>query len=281
MKYNQITDILRNFYNIRIISNEKRVNNNIYSFSYKSENYLFKWHNHKTLNNVDKINKVYKEVNKNKLIPYMMETVSGNLLETNKNNIFSIQKELIGDSPNPYDISILALYLAKLHSCMNKINTGKITNHFEEKIGNIEKKIQEYGYNDVLNIIIDTEEYIKNNKKQIVHGDLHKSNLLISNEKIYFLDFDTAHHSLVETDVAMISYRVCGTDKSLIVKFIDKYNRYSKKRLKFDTVIKFLVRLILQRILFIQICINNGINDWIWDLNNQKKYLKDAMKIIK
>jgi Ser/Thr protein kinase RdoA (MazF antagonist) len=215
-----------------------------------------------------------------KLAPQMLPTKSGSMLCNDTEFIFSLQIFVFGKKPEEKDFVLIARQLARMHSCLAKSHIKPFRNHLENKINDIAKAALDYGYDRYVDLIAAIERVSSQGQSQIVHGDPHTSNIVVSEGRVLFLDFDTSHFSYPESDVAVASFRLCSGQKRLMERFIEHYNKVAQKPVEFKMVIRLLVKIILQRIFFILTEKDHGRTQWMGDLENQKRYLHWAMQLL-
>ena len=76
----------------------------------------------------------------------------------------------------------------------------------------------------------------KKNGKHLIHGDLHKENIIYYNKEIYFVDFSCSKYGNVENDYSAFEIHITS-DKKLLKIFYDNINnKYDKELIKKEKV---------------------------------------------
>jgi serine/threonine protein kinase len=272
--------ILNQHYDISINSEIKVLAGNAYVFENNGRKLLWKRHNPLTIADVEQVDKIYRIAHREEFTPEMVPTVHGRFFCRSDNKIYSLQHYMDGKPVGVQDMTAVALRLFDLHQSLTLYDSEHFTSHFERIVPDIVTAARHYGYGnccDTLNRALDAKH---SSHRQVIHGDLHPKNLIKSRGNIFFLDFDSAHISSVEVDVAMAAFRLSGGDRMRMHLFVEAYNRKSPRRVELQPVIMILVYLIVQRILFILIEKERGIHHWLEDLENQRRYLEQAMLLL-
>ena len=244
-----------------------------------SIHYLFKIHYFFNQFHIDEINSTYKLISDNNFSPLIIPNIKGLYVSFYKDFVFSLQIFVEGKPFSSKCINLFAKRLADLHNLLNTYSNISVKNHFEKTVTDINEYASFYGYKNMLPIIDKVMTITKKKPKQLIHGDLHKDNIICYNNNIIFIDFDSMTIFSTIADVAFAGFRCFGLKKKYLYKFVDLYNQYNPPyKIEINYLWHFLVYMILQRILFIVIENDKGNKIWMTDLDNQKYYLSIILK---
>ncbi|MBF0235406.1 MAG: phosphotransferase [Desulfamplus sp.] len=255
------------------VGNTLKVNND-------KNKYLIKKHMNLIWPNRKKLETLYSDCCKADIVPPILPSDSGQLLLETPEGIFSLQKMISGRAPMPRDMNLLSHAIPKLHAILAASSVKKLQNHLNFTVKDIRKSAEQYGYCQYLKILEEALDIFSTEPRQIIHGDLHKGNLLIANNRVIFLDLDSATESNIFQDIIFLGYRINSHNKIKINQFINSFHLIPHTKsysLKF--YFPLLIYTILQRILFIFIRRDMGEDQWMNDLDNQKNFLLNANKL--
>lgn len=231
--------------------------------------------------NYDELSSIYSVCSREGLIPEILPTIDGKGLGKTDAHIFSVQDYMKekGNRKNP--LEMFAKRLVDLHLQLDKLNIKAIENHADRVVCDIHSAANAYDLDVFLPAIDKADKIVKDYPMQVIHNDLHPQNVIFHNDQMYFLDFDSARSFVPISDVAVASFRFSNGNPNIIYQFVDFYNscndcfQISKSHIWYFLVYKF-----LQNILFILIEKDSGNSSWMWDLENQKKYLDKVQPYI-
>ena len=238
--------------------------------------YVLKKHPKYIAPNIQYLEHIIRSCSVNNLTPEHISSKTGSIFVCDSGCIYSLQKK-INALKTETDPVLIGEQIASLHKVLQNIKGSMLQNHLERttnKKHDIDYYARMYGYHEPI-------KHIKTIKKnfQIIHGDIHENNILVSSDKFFFIDFDCATFFSPITDVAFAGFRLFNNDLLKIQTYIKTYNRYSNfPDIKLKDIWHSLVYTVLQRILFIRIMSDQGYTKWVDDLQNQEEYLEKILK---
>ena len=236
------TELKWNIVNLSSIERIGGLSSKNYKVSYKNNNYFVKICTHNYLhtdrkNELSIISKA-EEIN---ITPhlYYFSTETGNM----------VSNWIYGTMPSLTDFSSTK-FLYRLSSSLKSLHNLKCEkyfnpfNHIRKRV-NICKKSNLYLPNSIdmlLNHLTRLE--IKLNKNPLIglcHNDLNASNILLSNNNLYFVDFEYSSMGDIFFDLATISWFFTeDSRKALIKSYFGEFNdEYYKRLLDYLFVVKF------------------------------------------
>ena len=239
---------------------------------------IFKFHDPLNLQNHKTLNSLHAICVKHNIVPAIIPCKDGEFIRCINGQMFSLQEYIDYESCCPERfLEDVGKRLAFFHQVICKVQAINLKNHLQRTVPHIEDAATRYGYGRYLPTLANVQELLTRHPSQIVHGDVHKANLLVHDNKVYFIDLDSACSMPVEYEVIYASYRLTGGNMQLMEKFIESYCRHNQAvTIDLKTHLCFLVYHFLLRILFILIWAERGENKWVADLENQKMYLQNA-----
>lgn len=236
------TELKWNIVNLSSIERIGGLSSENYKVSYKNNNYFVKicTHNYLHTDRKNELSIITKaeEIN---ITPhlYYFSTETGNM----------VSNWIHGAMPSLTDFSSTK-FLYRLSSSLKSLHNLKCEKYFNpfdhiRKRVNICKKSNLYLPNSIdmlLNHLTRLE--IKLNKNPLIglcHNDLNASNILLSNNNLYFVDFEYSSMGDIFFDLATISWFFTeDSRKSLIESYFGEFNdEYYKKLLDYLFVVKF------------------------------------------
>ena len=236
------TELKWNIVNLSSIERIGGLSSENYKVSYKNNNYFVKicTHNYLHTDRKNELSIITKaeEIN---ITPhlYYFSTETGNM----------VSNWIHGAMPSLTDFSSTK-FLYRLSSSLKSLHNLKCEKYFNpfdhiRKIVNICKKSNLYLPNSIdmlLNHLTRLE--IKLNKNPLIglcHNDLNVSNILLSNNNLYFVDFEYSSMGDIFFDLATISWFFTeDSRKSLIESYFGEFNdEYYKRLLDYLFVVKF------------------------------------------
>jgi len=246
----------------------------IHRFQADGQDVVLKIHHPLSRPNFHNLSEIYTLCSQERLIPRIHPTRAGAPLGRTNDLVFSVQDYLIPDHPVPANPQVVAPWLARLHVILNRLDSGPLTNHFQRVAPDLLSTAEQYGYGRLRPFIEEAEEVIRLETPQVVHGDIHPSNVIIRAGRAWFIDLDSATTLVAASDVAFAAFRLCQGQPDRVSIFIKDYNSASPPVLVADGhILPFLIYNILQRLLFILVEAQAGRREWMVDLNNQKRFL--------
>lgn len=236
------TELKWNIVNLSSIERIGGLSSENYKVSYKNNNYFVKicTHNYLHTDRKNELSIITKaeEIN---ITPhlYYFSTETGNMVS---NWIHGAMPSLTDFSSTKFlyrlSSSLKSLHNLKCEKCFNPFD------HIRKRV-NICKKSNLYLPNSIdmlLNHLTRLE--IKLNKNPLIglcHNDLNASNILLSNNNLYFVDFEYSSMGDIFFDLATISWFFTeDSRKSLIESYFGEFNdEYYKKLLDYLFVVKF------------------------------------------
>ena len=188
---------------------ENKISNYFFFFKTKNNDYFVKlidnyqlnkiqsslklssWLSKKGINTVNPCFPIKKVDTENqKLNAVIFPFVKNQSITLNLKNICSLSKSLASFH------NILEMHPANLDYKKNTIKRMKELKKIETLIKNDELKIKKFGRFIKTQLKdFSIQEIINEKYYQILHGDLNSGNILINNNKIYFIDFEDSMHS--------------------------------------------------------------------------------------
>lgn len=251
---------------------------NIINIRQFGQQYILKIHNPLISDNLKQLEEIYYICSKNGLIPKIILSKAGKHIIKDGDIFVSLQKK-IPHEEDEIDPIILGERVAQLHSVLSSLQIHHMENHLQRTVNDILKSSIQYGYENLIPLVMSVREIANRYPAQVIHGDLHIKNIMNHNRSIYFIDLDSANSSLPMSEIAFSAFKIFGFKDLSIRKYIDCYNKSSKWiKIEYEYIWHFVVFNILQRILFIRIEDNRGNDKIMWDLSNQERYLKDVLE---
>lgn len=277
-----IKRILKEHYDLEAVTAEA-VHGTLYRVRSKPSGpyYIIKLHRIQGRDSLPVLSRIYQLAGEKGFSPKMVSTRNGDTIGSTKGVYFSLQEYMPGRLMEESDTALLPQRLAALHRLLCNNGPVSIVNHFFSLIPDIFEACRHYGYNNLLPIIADVEDYCKLHSPQVIHGDLHPGNILYYQNRIMFIDFDSATTLPVSMDVAFCAFRCLDGNAHAMTHFVENYNRSNPPSMVAgDRIWEQLAYLILQRILFIRIEQDKGNEQWLSDLENQHAYLNRVLAVL-
>lgn len=168
---------LQNFEKVKFLDYITSTNYFIYYFKSKSKKYLLKItkNNNNKLKKESEVRKLNLLFNTSKIIQNKNNFIIEEMIEKDENNIFEKEK-ILNEIKKIHNTKINnnLKYIKDWNFDINEIIENNKDSLQEEMIEKIEK---------LQNIIDDGSE------KKLIHGDLHRQNIICLNKKVYFIDF--------------------------------------------------------------------------------------------
>jgi len=277
LKINDVKVIIENDYLMKVL-NVKKINSHIFHITTSNDEYILKVHNHLCKQFFKELSTIYQMTSANNFSPQMIPSKQDLFINNRNDTFFSVHKFLKNEQ-KLFNLKSLSKRLSKLHRKLFELKITGLDNHFD-RLFDVREKAMEYGYISYLPMLDDLISFLKQTKKQIIHSDLHKNNLIIYNNNIYFLDFDSSTYSHTIFDVVFSAFRCVSFEHKKILEFVALYNKFNPP-IEIDKryIVQALTYIILQRILFILIQKKKGNHKYMYDLVNQKKYLSYINKM--
>lgn len=219
--------------NIEIISKLHGLNNTNYKIKYLNNQYFLRLSN-----------KSISEENKEKYIISLFSkyNLSAEVFYHNPNKNLLIIKWITGIMPTEDEFSsenFINKLTTKLKT-MHKLNVPYTFNPFKEIIDNFtickNLKIQLPSYIDMLlDKLKEIEIYsMKHIDYGLCHNDLNPSNILISNDKIYYVDFEFSAMNDIFYDLATLSWMMNENGKDYLLKaYFNTVTKYHHNKLSY------------------------------------------------
>jgi Ser/Thr protein kinase RdoA (MazF antagonist) len=247
-------------------------------FRLESENraYVFKFHPEFIRPNLCALDAVYSSCSHFGFTASFIPTQDNRMIGSTDEHLFSLQHYLAPQDPIG-GVEALAERLSEVHRHLARLSGVQPVNHLMRCVGSMPDAVLRYGYRPLLPLIEGVEAIVDRMPKQIIHGDLHPNNILCHQGRFVFIDMDSTTRFVAASDVAFLSFRYCGGDSERMERLVDRYNRCTGSAVPFESVWPFVVYNVLQRILFIRIEYDHGRPQWMIDMENQQRFLSEAM----
>ena len=210
------------------------------------------------------------------ITPRLVASDQGNYLVRQEGSVFSLQ-ESVQDDGGEIMPEALGRSVARLHATLCSLSIPGFKNHLQRAVTDIEALATEHGYARFLPSIKKVLHMEKSSPLCVIHGDMHRSNIIASGGKLLFIDFDSANIFLPASDVAFSAYRIFGPDAGRINEYVGQYNRHAvSSEVNMEDLWHLVIYNIVQRILLILIDARDGSGTWLWDIPNQERYLQEV-----
>lgn len=231
--------------------------------------YIFKLHSPLNRKNFPCLATIYTQCAQAGLSPRMLLHSQRGFLAC-KNGAMASLQELIPQAQNPPPCpQVLGKALARLHQQLSQIRLGKtMKNHLQHRTGELSAILGEFReWRKFEPLIKETESFLRSQPSQVLHGDLHRANILSNGKKILFIDFDSAFFGPAIWDIAFCAWRIYGPKKKQINTFIQVYNEENPScQIAIQWLGPITAHALLQRIAFILLEERAGRLQWSSDL---------------
>jgi len=259
----------------------ERLGRRAFLLDFRDRFLVLKYHDVLCLPNYPQLNALYGVCSGCGLAPRVLPNKDGNYLSRDKNQVFSLQ-EYMDCTPfsEPY-LDAVSEKLALFHHHARGVNAEGVKNHLERVVTDMKASAVKYGYENLIPIQEKVEGLSSVAELQIIHGDMHRGNVIISDDNVLLIDFDSCTSSPVVSEVAFAAFRLCDGRVREMKRFVETYNKSSKGcQVALGDALYFVVYNVLQRVLFILIRNGEGDSQWMYDLENQKGYLAKGLEIL-
>ncbi len=247
----------------------------LFFFEAKGQGLILKRHNPLTRANLGPLLKIYALASNKGLIPTVRPTRQGRLLAQDEGLIFSVQEHKKNASKRPPELGLVSARLARLHAVLADLETEPFCNHLQRVVPDVAAAAKAWGYGRLVPFINQAQEILTQERPQVVHGDLHPGNVIFDQREVWFIDLDSAATLAAASDVAFAAFRFGGLDG--FEEFVRGYNRAGPPQpMSPRGLASLVVYQVLQRLLFILIEAAAGREEWLVDLENQKRFLNLA-----
>jgi len=252
---------------------------NIFIVEGEGKQFILKRHETLLPSNLEILQVIYSICSRNGLVPLFVKSKDQKSIVDHSGVFFSLQMKM-SNRVKGLDPVLLAQRVAKLHATLQTMQVNAMENHIQKSVEGMLSLAAKYGYGGLITIIKKVNKIVEDGPNQIIHGDLHVGNIIKSNSIYYFIDVDSANKFHPISDIAFSAFRIFGFDEKKIKKYIDSYNEQSNGlAVHYQKYMwHFVVYNILQRILFIKVQNDRGNSRWLYDLDNQERYLKDVIE---
>lgn len=273
---NDIKLFVEQNYDFEVISFiEKGPTPYLYLIHAQKQKLFLKFHDPRTFQASNILERVFQVIGDKHLGAQYILSKSGKLINISQNLAFSIFHYIPGFSATKEQDIIPSL--VSLHQTLGSINGHTLKNHFNREIGKLSQHLIEFNLAHYHPIISSVEQIAQSYPKQIIHGDLHKGNIIVNQTDVRFIDFNAAKYWLPYSDVSFCAFRHCDNDYNFYIQFIMKYSALSgKEPIEIGTACALTIYEILERIVFILLKSKQGDTYWEIDLDNQYKLLEQA-----
>lgn len=248
-----------------------------------NDSYFFKFHDKDTINDLNRIRELYAFLNKKDFMPEMIPTNCGDLIGTDANVSFSLNRWIDCHGYSDRYMGPIAEKLARLHVELRKTGGPESRSHLDIMVNNsnIFNYLKRFYLDEYAWIVEKYYNDVMNNERQVIHNDLHLGNILFSEDEVYFIDFNSASYKNAAVDVANCAFRLSQASSQNMEDFTEIYNENQGSVIVNSEESWLIVAYnAIQRILFILLENHNGNAKWMSDLNQQRMYLHCSLENI-
>lgn len=239
---------------------------------------VLKIHSNAVNSRLEFLEGVYKAANRSGVMPKVLASQHGALLNFVGERVVSLQNYHPGGTakPDPYE---LGRRLACLHDAFSATTLPDLGNHLTAAVPDVAVAARKHGLESLVSRLQRVQEIIGQGPRQIVHGDLHSGNILTQEDgRPLFLDPDSARTCLAFSDLAFVCFRVHGTvdmNAPDVAATVDAYVRARPETPVWPERLKdFALYLLARRVLFIRVMAAGGDESYTYDLPKLLKLLE-------
>ncbi|OKY76260.1 MAG: hypothetical protein BM485_03130 [Desulfobulbaceae bacterium DB1] len=240
--------------------------------------YVLKRHAEHCTPNRDGLARIYAAVSAAGLSPAMVTLPNGGVFWEGGGCLYSLQVHGVSCAKAPTPAAT-GEWLARLHDCLAAVEGAPVANHLDRLVPDVPQGADEYCLTEATPFLGEAESLHRH--RQPVHGDLHRGNLLFTAKAPLAIDFDSATGSHPALDVGFAAYRLFGADPDA---FRGVALAYTKSRPEAGvsprTAALMLLHAVVQRIVFILRTAAKGDGQWLYDLDRQQRYHRDALSLV-
>ncbi|WP_147819484.1 phosphotransferase [Salidesulfovibrio onnuriiensis] len=211
---------------------------------------------------------------------FVFPSKAGTLLVKEGEDVFSLQMALVGEAPAKRDIHVAATFLGRLHRILAKVQHREVKHHLFIGGAGLPELARNQGLMAEAEMAEPAELWLKKGLAQLVHGDPHPANMVLSGEAIRFIDFDSTHVGSPAQEAAFAAFRLVGADTDGITDFAETYGReYPDSGLTPALAGTLALHGVLRRLVFILSERDRGESRWMSDLKNQRRFVEEALQL--
>ena len=225
---------------VRIISKLNSLNNTCYKVEYLNKEYFMRIYDSNTYNLIKEKN-IMTLCFQNNITPktYYFSTKTGNV----------ITEWIDGHCPSEAEFSsydFIKKLVDKL-KLLHNLKTDNLFNPFDEIINNLNKckllnlPLPSY-IDELVNTLHKLENYCLNNMDYgLCHNDLNPSNIILSKNQLYLVDYEFSAYGDIFYDLAYLSWLMTSKGRKILLEtYFEKPDEYHKQKLSYYIfVVKF------------------------------------------